>query len=153
MNFLYSVIVWLICDCLPFYAHVDTCNPSYTDEEQKANVDSETVCLVLLRLWVLSIELYFLVHVFFTRTSKFYRKIAKVRFEQQSKGFSNAFAMRYHHSIISESSQFCLQTGKSLKFHRFESARNFKSFSDLKFLLFSLFLIFMLRMALILIYI
>ena len=43
---------------------------------------------------------------------------------------------------MSESSQLCLQTGKSLKFHRFESAQNFKFFSDLKFLLFSLFLIF-----------
>ena len=60
-------MIWLICDSLPFYAHVDTCSPSYTDEEQKTNVDSETVCLrlliigliVLLRLWVVSIALYF----------------------------------------------------------------------------------------------
>ena len=43
---------------------------------------------------------------------------------------------------MSESSQFCLQTGKSLKFYRFESVQNFLFFSDLKFLLFSLFLIF-----------
>ena len=41
-------MIWLICDFLPFYAHVHTCSPSYTDEEQKANVDSETVCLRLL---------------------------------------------------------------------------------------------------------
>ena len=87
---------------MPLYAHVDTCSPSYTDEEQKTNVDSETECLrlliigliVLLRLWVVSIELYFQVHFFFTRTSKFYRKIAKARFEQQPKVFSNAFTMR-----------------------------------------------------------
>ena len=40
-------MIWLICDSLPFYAHVHTC-PSYTDEELKTNVDSETVCLKLL---------------------------------------------------------------------------------------------------------
>ena len=104
---MYSVIIWLVCDCLPFYAHADTCSPSYTDEEQKANVDSETVCLrlliigliVLLRLWVLSIELYFQVHLFFTRTSKFYRKIAKARFEQQPKVFSAQLAL-YNHGIV-----------------------------------------------------
>ena len=27
------VLIWLICDSLPFYAHVHTCSPSYTDEE------------------------------------------------------------------------------------------------------------------------
>ena len=27
------VMIWLICDSLPFYAHVHTCSPSYTDEE------------------------------------------------------------------------------------------------------------------------
>ena len=41
-------MIWLICDSLPFYAHVHTCSPSYTDEELKTNVDSETVCLRLL---------------------------------------------------------------------------------------------------------
>ena len=25
--------LWLICDSLPFYAHVHTCSPSYADEE------------------------------------------------------------------------------------------------------------------------
>ena len=51
---------------LPFYAHVHTCSPSYTDEEYKTNVDSETVCLRLLiiglivpiRLCILSIAYY-----------------------------------------------------------------------------------------------
>ena len=38
----------LICVSLPFYAHVHTCSPSYTDVEQKTNVDSETVRLRLL---------------------------------------------------------------------------------------------------------
>ena len=42
------VMIWLICNFLPFYAHVHTCSPSYTDEEYKTNVDSETVCLRLL---------------------------------------------------------------------------------------------------------
>ena len=46
------------------------------------------------------------------------------------------------HSIISESLQFCLQTGKSLKFHRFESVQNFSFFLDLKFVLVGLFLIY-----------
>ena len=47
--------------------------------------------------------------------------------------------MRNQHSIILESLQFCLQTGKSLKFDRFESAQNFSCFfSDLKFVLFRL---------------
>ena len=41
-------MIWLICDSLLFYAHVHTCSPSYTDEELKTNVDSETVCLRLL---------------------------------------------------------------------------------------------------------
>ena len=41
-------MIWLICDSLPFYAHVHTCSPSYTDEEYKMNVDFETVCLMLL---------------------------------------------------------------------------------------------------------
>ena len=27
------IMIWLICDSLPFYAHVHTCSPSYTDEE------------------------------------------------------------------------------------------------------------------------
>ena len=27
------VMIWLICDSLPFYAHVHICSPSYTDEE------------------------------------------------------------------------------------------------------------------------
>ena len=27
------VMIWLICDSLPFYAHVHTCSPSCTDEE------------------------------------------------------------------------------------------------------------------------
>ena len=27
------VMIWLICNFLPFYAHVHTCSPSYTDEE------------------------------------------------------------------------------------------------------------------------
>ena len=40
-------MIWLICDSLFFYAHVHTSIPSYTDEEQKTNVDSETVCLRL----------------------------------------------------------------------------------------------------------
>ena len=43
-----------------------TCSPSYTDEEEKTNVDSETVCLRLLikglivpiRLSILSIAYY-----------------------------------------------------------------------------------------------
>ena len=47
--------------------------PIYTDEEQKTNVDSKTVYLrlliigliVLLRLGVVSIELYFQVHFFY----------------------------------------------------------------------------------------
>ena len=43
-----SVMIWLICDFLLFYAHVHTCCPSYTDEEQETNVDSETVCPRLL---------------------------------------------------------------------------------------------------------
>ena len=29
----YFVMIWLICDSLPFYAHVHTYSPSYTDEE------------------------------------------------------------------------------------------------------------------------
>ena len=41
-------MIWLSCDALPFYAHVHTCSPSYTDDEQKTNVDSETECLRLL---------------------------------------------------------------------------------------------------------
>ena len=41
-------MIWLTCDSLPFYAHAHTCSPSYTDEEQKTNVDSEIVCLRLL---------------------------------------------------------------------------------------------------------
>ena len=57
-------MIWLICNFLPFYAHVHTCSPSYTDEEYKTNVDSETVCLRLLiiglivpiRLCILSID-------------------------------------------------------------------------------------------------
>ena len=62
-------MIWLICDFLPFYAGVHTCcSPSYTDEEQKTNVDSETVCLRLLikrwivpiRLWILSIAEVFI---------------------------------------------------------------------------------------------
>ena len=44
----HCVMIWLICDFLPFYAHVHTCSPSYTDEELKKDVDSETVCLRLL---------------------------------------------------------------------------------------------------------
>ena len=28
-----SVMIWLICDYLSFYAHVHTCSPSYTDEK------------------------------------------------------------------------------------------------------------------------
>ena len=38
-------MIWLICDSLPFYAHVHTCSPSYSDEEQKANVDSKQYLL------------------------------------------------------------------------------------------------------------
>ena len=57
------VMIWLICDSLPFYAHVHTCSLSYTEE---TNVDSETVCLRLLinglivsiRLCILSIAYY-----------------------------------------------------------------------------------------------
>ena len=41
-------MIWLICDSLPFYAHVHTCSPSYTDEELKTNIDSETAYLGLL---------------------------------------------------------------------------------------------------------
>ena len=56
-------MIWLICDSLPFYAHVHNCSPSYNDEKYKTIVDSETVCLLLLikglivpiRLWILSI--------------------------------------------------------------------------------------------------
>ena len=57
-------MIWLFCDSLPVYAHVHhTCSPSYTDEEEKTNVDSQTVCLRLLikglivpiGLWKLSI--------------------------------------------------------------------------------------------------
>ena len=60
------VMIWLICNFLPFYARVHTCSPGYTDEEYKTNVDSETVCLRLLiiglivpiRLCILSIAYY-----------------------------------------------------------------------------------------------
>ena len=60
-------MIWLICNFLPFYAHVHTCSPSYTAEELKTNVDSETVCLRLLikglivpiRLCILSIAYYY----------------------------------------------------------------------------------------------
>ena len=60
------VMIWLICDSLSFYAHVHTCSPSYTDEEQKTNVDSETLCFRLLikgvivpiRLRILSMAYY-----------------------------------------------------------------------------------------------
>ena len=38
---------------------------------------------MLLRLWVVSVELYFQVHFFFARTSELDRKIAKARLEQQ----------------------------------------------------------------------
>ena len=77
--------MWLICDSSPFYAQVDTCSPTYTDEEQIAKVDSETVCLrllticliVLLRLWVLSIELYFQVHFFLQEPVNFIVKLRK----------------------------------------------------------------------------
>ena len=57
-------MIWLICDSLPFCAHVHICSPSYTDEKQTTNVDSETICHKLLikdlivpirRLWILSI--------------------------------------------------------------------------------------------------
>ena len=56
-------MIWLIWDSLPFYAHVDTCSPSYTDEELQTKVDSETIYLRLLiigfivplELWILSI--------------------------------------------------------------------------------------------------
>ena len=59
-------MIWLIWDSLPFYAHVHTRSPNYTDEDQKTNVDSETVCLRLLikglvvpiRLWIMSIVYY-----------------------------------------------------------------------------------------------
>ena len=51
--------------------------------------------------------------------------------------------MHNQHSIISESLQFCLQTRKSLKFHRFESAQNFKLFFfRFEICFFCLFLIF-----------
>ena len=40
-----SALIWLICDSLPFYAHVHTCSPNCTDEEEKKKVDSQTVCL------------------------------------------------------------------------------------------------------------
>ena len=42
------VMIWLIWDSLPFYAHVHTFSPTYTDEEQKTNIDSKTVCVRLL---------------------------------------------------------------------------------------------------------
>ena len=38
-------MIWLICNSLPFLAHAHTCGLSYTDEEQKTNVDFETICL------------------------------------------------------------------------------------------------------------
>ena len=40
-------MIWLIYNSLPFYAHVHTRSPSYTDDEQKTNVDFETECLRL----------------------------------------------------------------------------------------------------------
>ena len=43
----FFVMIWLIYDSLPFYAHVYSYCPSYIDEEQKTKVDSETVCLRL----------------------------------------------------------------------------------------------------------
>ena len=56
-------MIWLICDSLLFYAHVYICSPSYTDEESKTNIDSETVMssavikdlMVPTRLWILFI--------------------------------------------------------------------------------------------------
>ena len=56
-------MICLVCHFLPFYAHVHTCNFSYSDEKQKTKVDSETVCfrlllkglIVVLRLWILSL--------------------------------------------------------------------------------------------------
>ena len=59
-------MIWLIYDFLLSYAHVLANSPRYTDEEQNANADSETVCLRLLikglivpiRLWMLSIGYY-----------------------------------------------------------------------------------------------
>ena len=67
-----GVMVWLICDSLPFYVHVHICSPSHTDEEYKTNVDSETVGLRLLikglivpvRLWILSYSLTLLLFFF-----------------------------------------------------------------------------------------
>ena len=42
-------MIWLICDFSPFCARGHTCcSPSYTDEEQKTNVNSETESLRLL---------------------------------------------------------------------------------------------------------
>ena len=63
VNFLYSIMVWLIYNSLPFYAHAHTCGPNYTDKEYKTKVDSEAVChrllivilIVALRLWLLYI--------------------------------------------------------------------------------------------------
>ena len=60
-------MISLICDSLPFYAHVHACIPSYTEEQQKTKVDSETICLRLLikdlivplRLWIRSIAYHY----------------------------------------------------------------------------------------------
>ena len=42
------VMIWFVFDSLLFYVHAYTCSPSYTDEERKTNVDSETACFRLL---------------------------------------------------------------------------------------------------------
>ena len=56
-------MIWLICDSLPFYAHVHPCSPSDTDEEYKTNVDSETVCLrLLIKGFIVPIRLCILFH-------------------------------------------------------------------------------------------
>ena len=34
-NINYSVMVWLICDFLPFYAYARTCSPSYIQTRNK----------------------------------------------------------------------------------------------------------------------
>ena len=60
-------MIYLIYNSLPsFYAQVHASSPSYTDDEQKTNVDSKTECLRLLikglivpiRLCILSIAFY-----------------------------------------------------------------------------------------------
>ena len=69
---------------------------------KRPNVDSETVCLrlliiamiVLLRLWVVSIELYFQAHFFLQEPVNFIVKLQKRDLNNNQKFFSNAFTMR-----------------------------------------------------------